>query len=135
MTNDPASNLYLAKFTRRLNTPEAGLLRTVILSLMAGHACKGSATDEGAGIAFLKQNGYFDLRGKAWDDANFLAQTEFKQFDYRELAHLCAGIDYLFGNDGIIARNVVSKGLGEPSFPYDPNNPYIRVPGLPKRGK
>ncbi|MDP9809579.1 hypothetical protein J2W42_002431 [Rhizobium tibeticum] len=54
--------------------------------------------------------------------------TEFTQFDFRELAHLCAGIDYLFGKDGILARNVVSKGLGEPSFPYDPNNPYIRVP-------
>ncbi|MEK1892918.1 MAG: hypothetical protein AAAB20_06480 [Rhizobium sp.] len=64
-----------------------------------------------------------------------MAQTEFTQFDDRELAHLCAAIDYLFGKGGVLARNVVSKGLGEPSFPYDANNPYIRVSGVRKPGK
>jgi hypothetical protein len=132
MTNDPATNIYLAKFTRSLGNPAAEALRNVMLSLVIGHLCEGSSVNKQVANAYLRQTGYFALKGKAWDDASFLAQSEFSYFDVRALAHLCAGADYLFGKYGKLATNLLTSGSGEPKFPYDPANPYIQVPPLPK---
>lgn len=132
MTNDPATNVYLVKFTRSLDNPAAETLRNVMLSLAVGHLCEGASVNKQVANAYLLQTGYFSLKGKAWDDASFLAQREFAYFDVRALAHLCAGADYLFGEHGKLAKDLLTPGSGEPKFPYDPANPYIQVPPLPK---
>ncbi|MBB3396262.1 hypothetical protein FHT71_002939 [Rhizobium sp. BK060] len=43
-------------------------------------------------------------------------------------------VSIAFGQEGVLAKNVVSKGVGQPSFPYDAT---IRTfgPGLPKPGR
>ncbi|MGO7302076.1 hypothetical protein ACCS72_37945, partial [Rhizobium ruizarguesonis] len=53
--------------------------------------------DTKTGDAFLRRAGYTHIRGKTWDEAAFLADDWFQYFNYRSLAHLCAGIDYIFG--------------------------------------
>ncbi|MEZ2127166.1 MULTISPECIES: hypothetical protein [unclassified Sinorhizobium] len=103
-----------------------------MLSLVIGHLCEGASVNKQVANAYLQQTGYFALKGKAWDDATFLAQSEFSYFDVRALAHLCAGTDYLFGKYGKLATNLLKSGSGEPKLPYDPANPYIKVPPLPK---
>lgn len=132
MTNDPVKNTYLSKFSRKLATPEAETLRNLKLSKLAGGACEGSSINKKKGTDYLKTSGYFALKGKAWDDAAFLAESEFRNVDFRSLAHLCAGIDYLFGPHGVLMIDVVSPGTGEPRGSYDPANPYIRIEPLPK---
>ncbi|ATU94542.1 hypothetical protein B5P45_00055 [Phyllobacterium zundukense] len=132
MTNDPVKNTYLSKFSRKLATPEAETLRNLKLSKLAGGACEGSSINKKKGTNYLKSSGYFALKGKAWDDAAFLAESEFRYLDFRSLAHLCAGIDYLVGPHGVLIIDVVSPGTGEPRGSYDPANPYIRIEPLPK---
>jgi len=86
--------------------------------------------DRTIGTKFLVQSGYFTLKGKAWKDADFLAEDAFKYLDYETVAHLCAGTDYLFGGHGVLVENLMSAGTGEPRMPYDSANPYIRLPPL-----
>lgn len=133
MTNDPATNFYLHKFSDTLGNPAADTLRNVMLSLALNHYCDGNlALNSTSADAYLKKSGYFALKGKAWDDASFLAVNAFNGFDYRSAAHLCAGISYLFGDQGVLIKNLLSPGTGEPKMAYDPLNPYLRVPALPR---
>lgn len=60
------------------------------------------------------------------------SEANSEYLDFRSLAHLCAGIDYLFGPHGVLMIDVVSPGTGEPRGSYDPANPYIRIEPLPK---
>ncbi|MGO7388788.1 hypothetical protein ACCT20_36945, partial [Rhizobium ruizarguesonis] len=83
--------------------------------------------------AFLQRAGYSRLRGRTWDEAVFLADDWFKYFNYRSLAHLCAGIDYIFGPEGKLVPNLVKPGKGEPKASYDPQNPYLRLPPCANR--
>ncbi|WP_244489925.1 hypothetical protein [Rhizobium sp. Leaf391] len=73
----------------------------------------------------MKRVRYSKIKGKAVEDAAFLAEGRFRYFDYRTLAHLCAGIDYLFGPEGQLVPRLIKTGTGEPKVSYDPNNPYI----------
>jgi hypothetical protein len=133
MTNDPATNFYLHKFSDTLGNPAADTLRNVMLSLALNHYCDGNlALNSSAANAYLTRSGYFSLKGKAWDDASFMAVHAFNDFDYRSAAHLCAGISYLFGEQGVLITSLLSPGTGEPKMAYDPLNPYLRVPALPK---
>ena len=133
MTNDPATNFYLQKFSKSLGSPAADTLRNVMLSLTLSHYCGGNlALNPDASNTYLATSGYFSIKGKAWDDASFIAAHEFNDFDYRAVAHLCGGISYLFGKQGILIKNLLSPGTGEPKTAYDSANPYIRVPALKK---
>lgn len=133
MTNDPATNFYLPKFSKSLGSPAADTLRNVMLSLALNHYCDGNlALNTDAANTYLATSGYFAIKGKSWDDASFTAAHEFNDFDYRSAAHLCAGISYLFGKQGILIQNLLSPGTGEPKTAYDSANPYLRVPALKK---
>ena len=132
MTNDPATNYALKKYSGSLGNPSADVLRNVMLSLALAHFCQGSLVNQRAASSYLKNSGYYSLSGKAWDDASFLAQDQFRDFDYRSIAHLCAGIGYLFGEKGVLIGNVLSPGSGEPNGAYDAANPYASVPPLRK---
>ncbi|OBY04179.1 hypothetical protein BAE36_27215 [Rhizobium leguminosarum bv. trifolii] len=132
MTNDPSTNFYLAETLKPLPNKDAETLKVLRLSLIAGNLCLGAAVDRRTGEAYLQRAGYDRLRGKAWDEAAFLADDWFKYFNYRSLAHLCAGIDYIFGPEGKLVPNLVKPGMGEPKESYDPQNPYLRLPPLRK---
>jgi hypothetical protein len=133
MTGDPSTNFYLQKFSKSLGNPAADTLRNVMLSLALNHYCDGNlALNAEAANTYLSTSGYFNIKGKSWDDASFTAVHEFNGFDYHDVAHLCAGIDYLFGKQGILVKNLLSPGAGEPKEAYDPANPYLRVPALKK---
>jgi hypothetical protein len=62
-----------------------------------------------------------------------VARMTFNQFDYRALAHLCAGIDFMFGTNAKLAPGIGTPGKGEPRDAYDPNNPYLMVEKLVPR--
>ncbi|PDT03654.1 hypothetical protein CO666_13870 [Rhizobium chutanense] len=133
MTNDPDTNFYLAQALKPLPNKEAETIRVLRLSLIAGNLCLGAIVNTRMREAFLQQAGYNSLRGKAWDEAAFLANDWFKYFNYRSLAHLCAGIDYMFGPEGRLAPNLVKAGKGEPKGSYDPlDSYYMRLPPLRK---
>ncbi|RWX03192.1 hypothetical protein EHI45_34195 [Rhizobium leguminosarum] len=132
MTNDPQTNFYLAEALKPLSNKDAETLKVLRLSLIAGNLCLGAAIDRRTGEAYLQRAGYDRIRGKAWDEAAFLANDWFKYFNYRSLAHLCAGIDYIFGPEGKLVPNLVRAGKGEPKGSYDPQNPYLRLPPLRK---
>jgi len=133
MTNDPSTNFYLAQALKPLPNKDAETIRVLRLSLIAGNLCLGASINTRTGEAFLQQAGYDRLRGKAWDEAAFLANDWFKHFNYRSLAHLCAGIDYIFGPEGKLAPNLVKPGKGEPKGSYDPlDSYYMRLPPLRK---
>lgn len=126
MVNDPAKNYPLRKYSQVLNTPEATAGRNILLANMLGAWCKGSSIDSNVLKSYQLRwpvNSDDELR-----EAVFQAESSFRQFDYRELAHLCAGVAYLFGTNGVLIPNAVSTGRGEPEDPYDPNNPYVKVP-------
>lgn len=133
MTNDPSTNFYLAQTLKPLSNKDAETISVLRLSLIAGNLCLGASINTRTGEAFLQQAGYDRLRGKAWDEAAFLANDWFKHFNYRSLAHLCAGIDYIFGPEGKLAHNLVKPGKGEPKGSYAPlNSYYMRLPPLRK---
>lgn len=60
--------------------------------------------------------------------AAFEGGSALRSFNYQDLAHLCAGIDYQFGPKGVLIAGAVSTGKGEPKYPFDPRNPYFRLP-------
>lgn len=132
MTNDPSTNYFLAKITKPLGSKDAELLRTVIVSLVAIKFCKGVSVNDAVAKPFLKANGYYEIRGKAWSDAQFLAKDGLHSFTHRELAHLCVGLNYLFGPSGAMASNLVTFKATEPKYPYNPANPYPKIPELPQ---
>jgi hypothetical protein len=132
MTNDPSTNYFLARVVVPLGNKDAELLRTVILSLVAIRYCKDVHVDDTVAQPFLTQNGYYTLRGKKWSDAQFAARDNLRNVTHREIAHLCAGLDYLFGPKGKMAPHLLIFGTTGPKYPFDPRNQYISLPELPK---
>jgi hypothetical protein len=133
MVNDPAKNMYLRKFSEPLGNPNADILRNVTLSIVIRDACEGKlAFNQAVADDYLVKSGFFKLKGKAWDDASFLSASEFNGLDYRAVAHLCAGISYLFGPQGALIKGLFAPGTGEPKRAYDSANPYFRVGPLKK---
>jgi hypothetical protein len=50
-------------------------------------------------------------------DAYDATRITFNHFDYRTLAHLCAGAEYIFGAKGKLAQAIGKPGKGEPRKP------------------
>ena len=134
MTDDPATNYYVSQALKPLPTQDAQTLRVVYLADLLGHACRGASVNKKALNAFKKSSGYSAITGKAYDEAAFLVDDSVKYVDYRALAHLCAGTGYLFGPQGHLAFGLVKPGVGRPVMSYDPNNPYIRLKSVRKKG-
>ncbi|WP_337267616.1 hypothetical protein [Oryzifoliimicrobium ureilyticus] len=132
MTNDPATNYYLAKSLKPLASNDAQTLRIVKMSLIIRSLCKGASIVPEVGNAFLRQAGYQAIQGEAFKEAAFLADNSFAYFDYRQLAHLCAGSAYLFGPEGHLVKGLIKGGSGEPAIPYGPNDPYLQLPPTTK---
>lgn len=133
MTNDPSTNHYLAEALKPLGSKDAETLRIFKLSMVLGNMCVGARINTDVGGAYMAAAGYSRITGKAYDDAAFLADDRFKYFDYRKLAHLCAGSNYLFGPEGHLIKGLIVGNTGEPKGSYDPDNPYLKLPPLAKQ--
>ncbi|MEZ2219618.1 hypothetical protein [Rhizobium sp. RCC_161_2] len=130
MTNDPATNWFLSEAMKPLPNKNAEILRIYKLGGVFGSMCAGARIDKAVGNAFLKTSGYSGITGKEYEDAAFLADDQFRYFDFRTLAHLCAGSDYMFGPQGHLIPNLIKGAKGEPNISYDRTNPYIRLPSI-----
>lgn len=137
MTGDPAKNHYVAEAMKPLDNADAQTLRVVKLANTLGTLCSGAALDKKALYAFMTQTHFADIKGKAYNEAAFLADSTFRYFDYRALAHLCAGSAYLFGPDGHLAPGLLKAGKSgkgsKPKMSYDSENPFIPLPPLARK--
>ena len=130
MTNDPSTNWYLSEAMKRLPNADAEILRIYKLGGIIGTMCKGAKTNTAVGNLFLKTSSYGKITGDKYREAAFLADDRFKLFDYRALAHLCAGGDYMFGAQGHLLPNLITGNKGIPNVSYDPANPFIMLPSI-----
>ena len=133
MTNDPATNFYLAKYTVDLAEPLQTAQRNFIIAKLVGSLCSGARIDKGNLRKYLARTGVeaapLAVRRAAYDTA----RMTFNGFDYRTLAHLCAAVDFMFGRDGKLVPGAGKAGKGEPKVAYDPQNPYFMVESLVPR--
>ena len=127
MTNDPATNFYLSKYTVDLAEPLQTAERNFILAKLVGLGCSGAKIEKRKLKSYLDRSGMGDAPSAAKRTAYDAARMSFNGFDYRALAHLCAGIDFMFGPNGKLAPGIGKAGKGEPKGAYDPANPYIMV--------
>ncbi|OJY74054.1 MAG: hypothetical protein BGP09_26995 [Rhizobium sp. 60-20] len=130
MTNDPSTNWYLSEAMKPMPDADAEILRIYKLGGIIGTMCDGAKVNTAVGNRFLKTSGYGKLTGDKYKQAAFLADDRFKLFDYRALAHLCAGGDYMFGSQGHLLPNLITGNRGTPKVSYDPSNPYIMLPSI-----
>jgi hypothetical protein len=130
MTNDPATNFYLTKFTADLGDPLQTAARNFVIARLVGSLCQGAKIAKPKLVKYLASAGMDDAAVAAQRAAYDGVRMTFNQFDYRELAHLCAGIEYMFGSKGKLIAGVGKPGKGEPRDAYDPLNPYLRVETL-----
>ena len=133
MTNDPAANYYVAQAMKPLDNPDAQTLRVVKLASSLATLCSGASLNKKALYAYMAETRFAEIKGKAYNEAAFLADSTFRYFDYRALAHLCAGSAYLFGPNGHLAPGLLKAGKGKPKMSYDPDNPFITLPPLARR--
>ncbi|TCS05356.1 hypothetical protein EV281_1031039 [Rhizobium sp. BK418] len=137
MTGDPATNHYIAKAMKPLDNADAQTLRVLKLADTLATLCSGTELDKKALYAFMTETRFADIRGKAYNEAAFLADSTFRYFDYRALAHLCAGSGYLFGPEGHLAPGLLRSGKtgkrGGPKMSYDSENPFVPLPPLARK--
>lgn len=133
MTGDPATNYYLAQAMKPLANPDAQTLRVVKLANTLSNLCSGASLDKKALYAYMTETRFADIKGNAYNEAAFLADSTFRYFDYRSLAHLCAGGAYLFGPEGHLAPGLLKAGRSKPKMSYDSQNPFIPLPPLARK--
>ncbi|GAA3113433.1 hypothetical protein GCM10010520_66950 [Rhizobium viscosum] len=133
MTNDPATNHYVAQAMKPLDNPDAQTLRVVKLANSLATLCSGASLNKKALYAYMTETRFAEIMGKAYNEAAFLADSSFRYFDYRALAHLCAGSAYLFGPDGHLAQGLLKPGRGKPGMSYDPGNPLVILPPIARK--
>ncbi|MBB3308628.1 hypothetical protein FHT78_000357 [Rhizobium sp. BK196] len=137
MTGDPATNHYLAEAVKPLDNPDAQTLRVVKLANTLATLCSGASLDKKALYAYMTATRFAEIKGKAYNEAAFLADSSFRYFDYRALAHLCAGSAYLFGPQGHLAPGLLEIGKagkgGRPAMGYDPANPLVILPPIARK--
>ena len=128
MTNDPSTNYLLGKYSQPLpcKAEEAGRVLTLIRLLGAG--CEKATVNKERFSIFIEQSGITKLGKSELKELSDNVSAKFDGFDYDTLAHLCSGIDYLFGQKGVLGRSLMVAGTGEPTLPNDPANPYFRIP-------
>ncbi len=126
MVNDPAVNFPLKTFSQPLSNPVSEYIKNIMLANLLSSECTGAVIDKKIEKQLRKNVRASQLKGKAWDDAMFLANSQFTSFNFQTLAHLCAGIDHLYGPEGVLEKNLMRPGKGEPRHSYDPANPYLR---------
>ncbi len=130
MTNDPVTNYQLGKFATPLPNPLEEAARILVLVRVLGQTCAGATVDEAALKAQIRRSGLDAVSAQKLAEISARVDAAFAGFDYETLAHLCAGIDHLFGPDGVLGRSLMKPGAGEPKLPFDPRNPYLRIKPL-----
>jgi hypothetical protein len=130
MTNNPATNQWLPKYAQKLSDPLADGIRNVMLFSIVNHYCDGVTGDRATMTSYIKglkleAAGVDQRRG-----AKSAAEQVLTGLTYEGVAHLCAGVDYMFGPRGILIVGAMKSGTGEPKDAYDPSNPYMALPDL-----
>jgi hypothetical protein len=133
MVNDPAKNYYVAQAMKPLDNPDAQTLRVIKLADALANLCAGASFNKKALYAYMTEARFAEIKGDAFNEAAFLADSTFRYFDYRALAHLCAGSAYLFGPEGHLAKGVLKPGKGKPKASYDPSRPFVGVPPIARK--
>ncbi|WP_271898487.1 hypothetical protein [Candidatus Phyllobacterium onerii] len=133
MTNDPATNPYLTEYSLDLQNPLQTGARNFIVARLVGSYCQGAKINRSKLLAYLASTGMGNAALSAQRDAYDAARMTFTHFDYRALAHLCAGAEYMLGAKGKLAQDIGEPGKGEPRDAYDPLNPMIMVARLVPR--
>lgn len=127
MTNDPNTNYFLKKYSAPLDDPAATAVRNIMLARVIGAECQSSRLNK-AKVKAYRDRTIGPLTPEQLKAAAFEGGSALRSFNYQDLAYLCAGIDYQFGPKGVLIPGAVSTGKGEPKDPYDPRNPYFRLP-------
>lgn len=127
MTNDPSTNYFLKKYSIPLDDPAATAVRNIMLARVIGAECQWSKLNK-AKVKAYRDRVIEPLTPEQLKAAAFEGGSALRSFNYQDLAHLCAGIDYQFGPKGVLIAGAISTGKGEPKYPVDPRNPYFRLP-------
>ncbi|MBZ9891374.1 hypothetical protein LB559_25935 [Mesorhizobium sp. BR1-1-3] len=127
MTNDPSTNYFLKKYSAPLDDPAGTAVRNIMLARVVGAECQASRLNK-AKIKAYRDRMIGPLTPEQLKTAAFEGGSALRSFNYQDLAHLCAGIDYQFGPKGVLIPGAVLAGKGEPKYPFDPRNPYFRLP-------
>lgn len=127
MTNDPSTNYFLKKYSTPLDDPAATAVRNIMLARVIGAECQSSKLNK-AKVKAYRDRMIDPLTPEQLKAAAFEGGSALRSFNYQDLAHLCAGIDYQFGPKGVLIAGAVSAGKGEPKYPFDPRRPYFRLP-------
>jgi hypothetical protein len=127
MTNDPSTNYFLKKYSIPLDDPAATAVRNIMLARVIGAECQWSKLNK-AKVKAYRDRVIEPLTPEQLKAAAFEGGSALRSFNYQDLAHLCAGIDYQFGPKGVLIAGAISTGKGEPKYPFDPRNPYFRLP-------
>src|SRR4051812_43706331 len=106
MTNDPATNFALSKYTVDLAEPLQTAERNFIMAKLVGSFCSGAKIQNRKLKKYLAEAGLEDASLATRRAAYDAASITFDQFDYRDLAHLCAGVDFMFGPNGKLAAGI-----------------------------
>ena len=126
MVNDPEVNFALKKYSNMPDDQIAAALKKGILLFLVGNLCEGAQINRPQAKAFIDGSGIFppddDKRRKEEQ-----VMGDFLGFEYEDLAHLCGGVAYMFGPNGVLIAGAVTPGNGEPKIPYDEKNPYLRI--------
>ena len=98
-----------------------------MLARVIGAECQSSRLNK-AKVKACRDRMIGPLTPEQLKAAAFGGGSALRSFNYEDLAHLCAGIDYQFGPKGVLIAGAVSAGKGEPMYPFDPKRPYFRLP-------
>ena len=111
MSDDPTTNTVLSNFSERLPGIDEQRARTIRLALILAASCRGVALDE---ARLRVEVSRFEARPvDVRIRAITLTNPSFDYLDADAIAHLCAGVDYLFGRTGRMVRGLMSPGSGE----------------------
>lgn len=116
MTNDPSTNYFLRKYSAPLDDPAATAARKYHAARVIGAECQPSKLNN-AKVEACRNRTIDPLTPEQLKAAAFEGGSALRSFNYQDLAHLCAGIDYQFGPKGLLIEGAVSAGKGEPSIP------------------
>lgn len=115
MTNDPSTNYFLKKYSITLDDPAATAVRNIMLARVIGAECQWSKLNK-AKVKAYRDRVIEPLTPEQLKAAAFEGGSALRSFNYQDLAHLCAGIDYQFGPKGVLIAGAISTGKGEPKY-------------------
>lgn len=101
MTNDPSTNYFLKKYSAPLDDPAGTAVRNIMLARVVGAECQASRLNK-AKIKAYRDRMIGPLTPEQLKTAAFEGGSALRSFNYQDLAHLCAGIDYQFGPKGVL---------------------------------